>query len=530
MWIPSHIARPWLCVGGALTGIACYELIRWKVISVLRSRLYCERFGIKQVHDTGAWWWLLIVRGLRESCRRAEARQKEIAMSGEHLLVVGSLPEEMICEMLSRHEAFFGADAHAKLRAAKVCVMGLGGVGSHAAMMLARAGVRRLRLVDFDHVSLSSLNRHAVATLADVGTLKTAAMLRAIREVAPFVEVDPRPIMFNSATSEELLSGEWDLIVDCIDDVETKATLLAACAHKHLRVFSAMGAGAKADPTRLCVSSLADAVHDPLAAKLRWKLRGKGVNYGGLEHAGKTEDAANIECVYSYERPRCALLPLTEEQVAEGAKNFGAVDVDHYRVRVMPVLGASPAIMGQAMAAVALCNLAGRPISPTPREPLSKKLKEKLIAVLRKREARRELGDRAQPARCDWIDLVPEEVEYVCSEVWRGRCAVTRRKIERKPLALARWCRSRRPFGRHNRKRTKVQADDLVLLSPELALALDTALDDCADKNSNPSYDLLFQAAAGALGGLNHAAVVDARFRQMRQAAGGPWFDPSAAD
>ena len=128
-------------------------------------------------------------------------------------------------------------------------------------------------------------------------------------------------------------------------------------------------------------------------------------------------------------------------QVAAGAKNFGAVDVDHFRVRVMPVLGASPALMGHALAAVALCGLAGQPVLPKSREPLSKKLKEKMLIQLRKREARRERGPDARPEDCSWADLANADMEYVVNDVWRGRCAATRRKLERKPLALTRWWR-----------------------------------------------------------------------------------------
>ena len=82
------------------------------------------------------------------------------------------LPPEIRNEMLSRNALYFGDDGMDKITNASVLVIGLGGVGSHTAHMLARAGVQYLRLVDFDQVTLSSLNRHAVATLKDVGLPK----------------------------------------------------------------------------------------------------------------------------------------------------------------------------------------------------------------------------------------------------------------------------------------------------------------------------------------------------------------------
>ena len=439
------------------------------------------------------------------------------------------LPVGMIEEMLSRHEAFFGREGQAAVRGAKVLVLGLGGVGSHTAVMLARAGVKSLRIVDFDLVSLSSLNRHAVATLSDVGTLKTLTMARFIARVAPFVEVDERPLMFAAETCEELLDGEFDLVVDCIDDVTTKAVLVDACVRRGLPIICAMGAGGKADPTRLRVAPLADAVHDPLASKLRWKLRGKGIDYGGSREDDELfrqkkdvvkADPDDVLCIYSCEAPRCGLLPLTEEQAEEGAANFGTVDLAHYRVRVLPVLGPSPAMMGHAIASISLCRLAGYPVAPSPYEPLSKKIKEKMFVALKKREARRAFGSTARHDQCTWMDCLVSELEFIIAEVWRARCAVTNRKLDRKPLALTRWWRSKRPFGLLDTKEDAplVPADELVLLAPHLADALDDALD-TASRNGTD----LFLAAAGALGGVDHAKRIDARIYKMRHLASGSW-------
>ena len=75
-------------------------------------------------------------------------------------------------------------------------VVGLGGVGSHAANMLARSGVQRIRLIDFDQVTLSSLNRHSLANLHDVGIPKTEAMQRHLKQIVPWCEVQSIPEMF----------------------------------------------------------------------------------------------------------------------------------------------------------------------------------------------------------------------------------------------------------------------------------------------------------------------------------------------
>ncbi len=119
--------------------------------------------------------------------------------------------EELVREQLARNYAFLREDGVSRVRASSVVIVGCGGVGSWTAVMLARSGVAKLRLVDFDYVTLSSLNRHATATLADVGTPKVQCIARALRSIAPFVQVDPRVELWRGdADGEELLRGaDW---------------------------------------------------------------------------------------------------------------------------------------------------------------------------------------------------------------------------------------------------------------------------------------------------------------------------------
>lgn len=195
-----------------------------------------------------------------------------------------SADSELMKEQFSRNTLFFGDKGQAKVRGSFVVVIGLGGVGSHAAHMLARSGVERLRLVDFDNVTLSSLNRHAVATRDDVGRSKVAVCAERFGDFAPRCQVEVVPCLFNAELADELLAGSPDFVIDAIDDVPTKADLLQACERLGLRAVSCLGAGAKSDPTKLLIGDLSDAMRDPLASKLRYILRqrlkrtmGKGV-------------------------------------------------------------------------------------------------------------------------------------------------------------------------------------------------------------------------------------------------------------
>ena len=180
--------------------------------------------------------------------------------------------EELRDEQLSRNTAFFG-EGQKSISNAFVVVVGLGGVGSHCAHMIARSGVKRMRIIDFDQVTLSSLNRHAVANRSDVGTPKAIALRRHLLRIVPHCFIEACNCMYEESVGEKLLAGNPDFVADCIDDVNTKVALLHLCQKKGIRVISCMGAGAKADPTRLCIGDLTDATRDPLCSKVRWKLK-----------------------------------------------------------------------------------------------------------------------------------------------------------------------------------------------------------------------------------------------------------------
>ena len=296
-----------------------------------------------------------------------------------------TVPDHLRREQLSRHELYFGSDKLDSIKNAKVVVVGLGGVGSHCALMLARGGVEYLRLIDFDQVTLSSLNRHACATLKDVGIPKVECVKNVCLDLGLGAErIDDRVEMYTAETGPGLLSfpnsideGEkkkWDVVIDCIDDVPTKAALLEYCIRNKIRVMSCMGAGGKSDMTRLHISDLRTAAKDPLASKLRQTMKRKmkenfkklnaidgEINAATINSDSYLDDMDQLTIIYSSEKPVVKLADLTEEQKVENDKSkFGAVD--GMRIRILPVLGPLPAIMGQSLAAIVLCELGGKPI------------------------------------------------------------------------------------------------------------------------------------------------------------------------
>lgn len=254
---------------------------------------------------------------------------------------------------------FLGPEGLDRLRAAVVVVVGCGGVGSHAAAALARSGVARLRLVDFDQVTLSSLNRHAVATLADVGLPKVQCLQRRLAAVAPWVRFDLRLEKFDGDSAGRLL-GAWGeekeeggraptFVIDAIDNIETKVALLKYCHDHKLPVISAMGAGCKSDPTRIIVGDISSSTDDPLSRATRRRLKLQGVTHG-------------IPAVYSTERTadgKAQLLPLAEEEFQKGSVGDLGVLPD-FRVRILPVLGTMPAIFGLTVANHVILQITGR--------------------------------------------------------------------------------------------------------------------------------------------------------------------------
>src|SRR6202012_5261547 len=157
------------------------------------------------------------------------------------IFLARSLPfVELILEQLARNRVFLTDQGLEKLRNAFIIVVGCGGVGSHAAAALARSGVAKIRLIDFDQVTLSSLNRHALATLADVGTPKVHCIRRRLEQIVPWVHFDCRNELFGANVADTLLAP-WtakesngqkpDYVIDCIDNIESKVELLHYC-HK----------------------------------------------------------------------------------------------------------------------------------------------------------------------------------------------------------------------------------------------------------------------------------------------------------
>ena len=242
---------------------------------------------------------------------------------------------------------FYGAEAFARIRAARVAVFGLGGVGGHAAVNLARSGIGALHLVDFDTVSASSLNRSAFAGPGDVGRPKTDVLAEHLGRVCPDVAVTVTEAFCAQETLPHLVPADGpdrpDLVIDAIDSLNPKVNLLVWCREHGVPVIASMGAAGKADVAAVRTGDLFASTGCALARHVRSRLRRRGV-------------AAGIPAVWSIEPG--------DEVRADAAKELGdEAPAPQLRGRVRHTLASQmtiPGVFGYGLAALALDLISGR--------------------------------------------------------------------------------------------------------------------------------------------------------------------------
>lgn len=375
-------------------------------------------------------------------------------------------PLDLIIEQLTRTTSFLGSDRFALLRDSFVIVVGLGGVGSHCTSALARSGVSKIRLIDFDQVTLSSLNRHAVATLADVGTPKVECVAKRIQAVVPWVQLECFNEVWTSEEAERLL-GPWrvgkgrspDYVVDAIDNIDSKVSLLEHC-HKHgIKVISSMGAGAKSDPTRVFVGDISTSVEDPLSRVTRRRLRGEGISEA-------------IPVVYSTEKPgpgKAQLLPLPEEEFLKGQAQELSI-LPAFRARILPVLGTMPAVFGYVVANYVILEITGYPHEIGAGKG-REKMYDHILANLQSSEERLARHGGLDPLGLR-IPVSKDDVGYLVEEVYRGRSLVSNLPTR---LALIRWKLPEGGFkfeeNGEGQKSARLSLNDLVCMTKDEAAA-----------------------------------------------------------
>ena len=182
-------------------------------------------------------------------------------------------------EAFLREEMLLGAAAMERLARAHVIILGIGGVGSYVAEGLARAGVGALTLVDSDTVGESNLNRQLCALHSTIGQYKSDVMARRILDIHPDCRVISIPELYNEERKERFFSQPYDYVVDAIDLVSCKLSLIQTALARGIPIISAMGTGNKLDPMQFRITDISKTSGCHLARIMRRELRARGIEH-----------------------------------------------------------------------------------------------------------------------------------------------------------------------------------------------------------------------------------------------------------
>lgn len=196
----------------------------------------------------------------------------------------------MIQGIFNRTELLLGKEGLSNIQSKRVIIFGVGGVGSWCAESLVRTGIMHLTMVDADNVAESNINRQLMATTKTVGQSKVQALRERLLEINPEADITALQALYSEDTKESFHLEGYDYIIDCIDSLKDKISLLANATQTSARVYSSMGAALKLDPTKIQVAEFWKVRGCPLGAALRKRMKHAGIKL-----------QQKVQCVYSEE-------------------------------------------------------------------------------------------------------------------------------------------------------------------------------------------------------------------------------------
>ena len=191
----------------------------------------------------------------------------------------------------------FGDAALERLAAARFCIVGVGGVGSWAAEAAARSGIGAITLIDHDDIDIGNINRQLHSLESTLGRSKVEVLAERIRDINPSCRVEAIDRLVTRATLEDFAFGRFDYVIDAIDGVNHKMSLVHHLRRNKIPFVTTGGAGGLTDPTQIQVNDLNRCFNDPLLAKLRSKLRHQ------LDYSRNPKRRYGIDCVFSSQQP-----------------------------------------------------------------------------------------------------------------------------------------------------------------------------------------------------------------------------------
>ncbi|MFI3299991.1 MAG: ThiF family adenylyltransferase [Candidatus Gastranaerophilales bacterium] len=206
---------------------------------------------------------------------------------------------ELQKQIFSRNELYWGAEGQDFLAKKYVAVFGLGGVGGFCVEALARAGVGELTIVDFDEVTYSNINRQSIAFNSTVGQKKAMLFENRLKDINPNLKIN----IVDDFYTEKMELGNFDYVVDAIDTMRSKISLLQNCVEKNIPVISSMGAGNRIDPTKLYVCDISEMENRnaPFVSNVIFQLKKLGIQEGVTVVASR-EKASALDKISEIER------------------------------------------------------------------------------------------------------------------------------------------------------------------------------------------------------------------------------------
>lgn len=233
---------------------------------------------------------------------------------------------------LKRTEMILGAEGLKKMKASKVLIVGLGGVGAYAAEMICRAGIGSLTIVDGDIIHATNRNRQILALKSTEGSAKTEIMGLRLKDINPDLNLTKIKEYIKDERMIEILDSGFDYVVDAIDTLSPKIFLIYHSLQKKYPVVSSMGAGGKFDPSKVTISDISKTTNCTLARILRKRLHKLGVKEG-------------VTAVWTPE-----VVDKTKIVLVTGEQN---------KASIVGTISYMPAVFGVACASVVIRDLAG---------------------------------------------------------------------------------------------------------------------------------------------------------------------------
>lgn len=245
----------------------------------------------------------------------------------------------------------YGAQGLARFRAAHVCVVGVGGVGSWIVEALARSAIGKITMIDLDNLAESNVNRQIHALTDTLGKAKVTALHERILQINPYCQVtEIEDFLTPDNVAEMIGEGRFDYVIDAIDNVRAKVALIAYCREHKVPLLTSGGAGGQIDPTKIEIRDLCRTEQEPLLAKVRKRLR------AWHKFPRGTKNKFGIDAVFSTEPLRFPEGEVCEVDTDDAADGLDTVDADG-RKQEAGVTGLNCAGFGSAMVVTASFGL-----------------------------------------------------------------------------------------------------------------------------------------------------------------------------